>query len=350
MIQDQVRLPLSVAIGVVMQGIRIRFGRSLITLMGVALGTAFLVSNLTGQAINAAVRQEEQSRSEVKRMASFLEAEMGPPRDRIVGVIQTGPLDENEQGLIRFLIDSRVKSIQWYNAAPETPISQSEEAECRRDVSLEGVANQAGSVLLMGSGPLPDVLTAPEPVASLFKDAAGKILACTRTPQGLASPPGVAVVELAREFTPEELIKIAEQKTQAQFRRNWITLISMVVTVAGIANAMLMSVTERFREIGTMKCLGALSSFVRWIFFFESSFMGAVGGVMGGVAGTVFSLAVYGFTYGYGLVFSSVDWVLLGVYLVLSVLVGIGLSIVAAIYPAGVAASMVPANALRTDV
>ena len=38
----------------------------------------------------------------------------------------------------------------------------------------------------------------------------------------------------------------------------WLIIMSLIVCVVGIANSMLMAVTERFREIGTMKCLGAL--------------------------------------------------------------------------------------------
>ena len=38
-IENQVRLPMSVALGVVLQGIRIRFGRSLVTIMGVVLAS-----------------------------------------------------------------------------------------------------------------------------------------------------------------------------------------------------------------------------------------------------------------------------------------------------------------------
>ena len=40
-------------------------------------------------------------------------------------------------------------------------------------------------------------------------------------------------------------------------RQAWLVTMSLVVCVIGIANAMLMSVTERYQEIGTMKCLGA---------------------------------------------------------------------------------------------
>ena len=48
----------------------------------------------------------------------------------------------------------------------------------------------------------------------------------------------------------------------------------MLVAFVGVLNAMLMSVTERFREIGTMKCLGALNSFIVKLFLIESLFQG----------------------------------------------------------------------------
>ncbi len=349
MIQEQVRLPLKVAFGVVIQGIRIRFARSLITLMGVALGTAFLVANLAAQTITTALREEEDLRSEVKRMANFLEAEIGPSEGRTIGVIQTGPLEKDELRLVQYLLEQEVKSLDWHAAAGQSAFSF-DDFRIQTSTDLNNAGTGASCLLILGDGPLPAPLADPAAFAKLFEGAEGRVLAMTRTFEGLATPPNVVIANLAREYTPEELAKAAEEKTRAVFRRNWIVVISMVVTVAGIANAMLMSVTERFREIGTMKCLGALSSFVRWIFFFESSFLGALGGVAGGVLGIVFSLTLYGFTYGYSAVLASVDWPILTVYLALSVVVGVVLSVIAAIYPASVAAAMVPANALRTDV
>ena len=60
----------------------------------------------------------------------------------------------------------------------------------------------------------------------------------------------------------------------------FMLLVVYVAVGMVVLNAMLMSVTERFREIGTMKCLGALSAFVRQIFLFESCLIGAVGGLL----------------------------------------------------------------------
>ena len=117
-------------------------------------------------------------------------------------------------------------------------------------------------------------------------------------------------------------------------------------------DAMLMSVTERFREIGTMKCLGALSSFVRRMFLIESAIMGIVGGLLGALAGMLFSMLAYCFTYGVGLTVASlvsrVETLL--VYYPSSVAIGVVLSLLAALYPAQVAAKMIPAVALRSNV
>jgi hypothetical protein len=143
-------------------------------------------------------------------------------------------------------------------------------------------------------------------------------------------------------------LKAAEK--QALFRTIWIAAISMFVTVIGVSNALLMSVTERFREIGTMKCLGALSAFIRTLFLIESSLIGVVGSVVGVIAGATLPLLVYGFLYGFPTVLGALDYGLLGLAAMGSACSGTILSILAAIYPARVASNMVPAAALRSTV
>ena len=75
--------------------------------------------------------------------------------------------------------------------------------------------------------------------------------------------------------------------------------LSLLVCVVGIANAMLMSVTERFREIGTMKCLGALDSFIIKLFLLESTFQGVAGTLVGIVIGLVLTTALAMLDYGH---------------------------------------------------
>lgn len=349
MIQDQVKLPLRVAFGVVLQGIRIRFGRSLITIGGVVLGIAFLMANLTGQSIKEAVRGEDAKRAETKRMASFLAAEMGPPQGRVIGVIQTGPLNEDEKRLFSYLAQAGVKRMQWCAISADIPELDAD-ASVLQPVALDAVAEHADGVLLAGEGSPPAMLSDAAQMSRLFQDAQGKVLAITRGVMAAPADSGVSVAALAREWTPEELAKQAKEQRDVRFRSLWITAISLVVTVAGIANAMLMSVTERFREIGTMKCLGALSSFIRWVFLVESALLGAAGGVAGACFGALFAYVVYGYTYGYGMALQSSSFTLLAVYFISSVFAGIVLSIIAAIYPASVAAAMAPAHALATNV
>jgi ABC-type antimicrobial peptide transport system permease subunit len=122
------------------------------------------------------------------------------------------------------------------------------------------------------------------------------------------------------------------------------------VTVIGISNAMLMSVTERIREIGTMKCLGALSGFVVKLFLIESFLIGIVGAVVGTMLGFVVPFVAYMLNSGVELLFASTPFLHLTGCGAGSIAVGTVLAIVAAIYPAVVAAKMVPADALRTNV
>jgi len=138
----------------------------------------------------------------------------------------------------------------------------------------------------------------------------------------------------------------------------WLVTLSLMVCVVGITNAMLMSVTERFREIGTMKCLGALDRFVVKLFLIESSLQGVVGSLIGAFIGFVLAflraLLTYrvtdletGETFWLTLHFFPIGSVL--VWLVIALAVGIVLSIVAAIYPAIRAARMEPVQAMRVE-
>ena len=339
-IPDQVRLGRRVALDVVMQGVRIRLGRSMITLMGVVLGIAFLMSMLCSQLIREGVAHEEAARTEVRRMHSFLTAEMGAVRDCTIGVVQVGPLSDAEQRFVRELIAEHVAGINWWAAdgcgcAPQ-------DAAIRVTTPAE-LSVGAGAVIVMGEG---DVAG---PARDALSGLNGKgVLACTRAAH--ARGLGVQASSLARELKEDETARQAEERRRSRFRAAWIIVISLLVTTIGIGNAMLMSVTERFREIGTMKCLGALSRFIQAIFFLESSLMGLVGSVAGSLAGFLFSFVAYSLTYGPGLVLDSLSVGRLLLYALLSVAAGVGLSVVAAVYPARFASRMVPAHALRSTV
>ncbi|MCK4775580.1 MAG: ABC transporter permease, partial [Candidatus Krumholzibacteria bacterium] len=64
-----------------------------------------------------------------------------------------------------------------------------------------------------------------------------------------------------------------------------IGLIALLTASLGISNTLVMSVTERRREIGILKSLGAHESDIRWLFLVESGMIGAIGAAVGIVVG-----------------------------------------------------------------
>jgi len=143
----------------------------------------------------------------------------------------------------------------------------------------------------------------------------------------------------------------AEEATTAgvSAQQWWLIIMSLIVCVVGIANAMLMAVTERFREIGTMKCLGALNRFVVELFLLESGFQGLAGAIIGAVIGCLFTILFNLKNYGLDLFWNfPVLWTL--AIIGLSCIIGMILAIVGAAGPAYQAAKMPPAEAMRTEV
>lgn len=131
-------------------------------------------------------------------------------------------------------------------------------------------------------------------------------------------------------------------------KQRWIITLSLLVCIVGIINAQLMSVTERFREIGTMKCLGALDRFIVRLFVLEALMQGLVGSLAGALLGVFAATISSAFTLGFS-IFSSFPWLPLVNSMLLSVLVGTGLSLTGVIYPAILAARMQPVEAMRLE-
>ena len=127
-----------------------------------------------------------------------------------------------------------------------------------------------------------------------------------------------------------------------------LIVLSLLACLVGIMNSMLMSVTERIKEIGTLKCLGALDSFIVKSYFIESSLQGVAGTVLGLVVGAAVAVAVALGNYrAYVLQYFPV----LGLVraLVVSLLVGTLLSVGASILPAYLAARKEPVDAMRVE-
>lgn len=136
---------------------------------------------------------------------------------------------------------------------------------------------------------------------------------------------------------------------EEEARRWWLVTMSLLVCLAGITNAMLMSVTERFREIGTMKCLGALDSFIVRLFLIESALLGVIGSTAGAIVGVLLILFVYSIREGFSLP-GRINWPELLAYMAASIGIGAVIALLAAIAPAVRAARLPPSAALRTEI
>jgi len=131
----------------------------------------------------------------------------------------------------------------------------------------------------------------------------------------------------------------------------WLIAMSLIVCVVGIANSMLMAVTERFREIGTMKCLGALNKFIVELFLLESGFQGLSGAVVGALVGFISIMLLNLKDYGLDVFLGFPQYIpRVLMYMGIACILGMVLAIIGAAGPAYRAAQLPPAEAMRVDV
>ena len=145
-------------------------------------------------------------------------------------------------------------------------------------------------------------------------------------------------------IVPRELLNQADA-TQRTFNliMGGIASLSLLVGGIGIMNISLASVTERTREIGVRRALGARRQHIILQFLIETTTLSVAGGLIGVLGGIVVSL--------------SVEWLSKGSFptsitlwsVVLSFCISAGVGIIFGLYPAIVAAHKDPIQALRHD-
>ena len=141
---------------------------------------------------------------------------------------------------------------------------------------------------------------------------------------------------------PLELLHQAEQE-----KRIWnlvlgcIAGISLLVGGIGIMNIMLASVTERTREIGVRRALGARRWDITFQFLVETVLLSSAGGIMGVIVGVTIPFLV---SY-----FANLETIISIWFVALAFGISVGIGIVFGIYPARRAALMDPIEALRHE-
>lgn len=315
----QISLPTSKAIEIAWKSIRQRLSRSLVVTSGIVLAMAFLMYILCSDSTVAAMRQWSQVAGDTP---AFKQA-----RARVA------ELQPKVQSLADALAKASAEMKPGGADIDEKNIFGRDLTQMQHDLGSLPVAPDAMRKLL---GARPDLVE----TMRQWIDLTGEL----REAKSLLNGPQQLVAMMKASGVPTAGKEIANNKVQT----HWLIGLALLVAFAGILNSMLMSVTERFREIGTMKCLGALDSFIVKLFLIESVFQGVAGTLAGVALGLLLNVA--GLTSSYG----AFAWKMFPYGEVaesgaICLAVGVVLTVGGAVYPAWHAARMHPIEAMRAD-
>jgi predicted lysophospholipase L1 biosynthesis ABC-type transport system permease subunit len=323
-VERQIVLPMSKAIEIAYKSIRLRLSRSLLVTSGIVLALAFLMSILVTDRMTDGMRRWAMNFPgspdfvRLTRDQAALQAEQFKPVD--AELHKAAAVEEHvPDGVIRL--------------EPATVLGS----------SLTDLQKELGMPL---PGSESDLITAmtihPELVATMRQwITAARRLKAVR--EQLIAPQRLQET-MKNAGVPSTAKEIESNRIQTR----WLVGLALLVAFAGILNAMLMSVTERFREIGTMKCLGALDSFIIKLFLIESLFQGITGTVVGVLLGLLLSMANMSTSYG-SYAWKNVPWTSLIWSVIASFGIGVFLTVAGAVYPAWQAARMQPIEAMRVE-
>lgn len=319
-IQRQPMLPISKAIEIAWKSIRLRLSRSLLVTSGIVLALAFLMSILTSEAMLNGMRAwiEHPDVAVNKEQSTSLRDQLAEKTTRV-------------------------------RAAHATSAKEHKTADPKWDpkkafgAPIEEVHKSLGMPLPLPAGDLEKQLAADPDFTPIMQDWVTTARELKQLRDEQTAPQRLLAMMDANGVpaTPEAI-------EQSRIQTRWLIGLALLVAFVGILNSMLMSVTERFREIGTMKCLGALDGFIIKLFLIESLFQGIVGTSIGVLLGLLLSIAATSISYG-GFAWKNVLWAQIFQAVVICLLVGVFLTVAGALYPSWRAARMQPIDAMRVD-
>lgn len=177
--------------------------------------------------------------------------------------------------------------------------------------------------------------------------AISEIRFALRDSRDIENPTGDLALDDFRVSTQQELVEIISTVISAlQLFMSAIAAISLIVGGIGIMNIMLVAVSERTREIGLRKALGATSGSITTLFVVEAMSICGVGGTIGiGVGlgvGAIISAIAGQYVPGWGFAFS---WDMLIIAVGVSLIIGV----IFGVYPARRAGKLDPITSLRYE-
>ena len=221
------------------------------------------------------------------------------------------------------------------------PASRSSASSPRRASS--GITNE-DSVVIAPYTAVQDELTGYAPFSELLvqaKSTAALNNAATEVEDILAAQADTTVADLPFSVINEGTLLTTAQSTSSTFTTllGAVAAISLLVGGIGVMNIMLVTVTERTREIGIRKAVGAPKAAILAQFLLEAvllSLIGGGGGVLVGVIGSRFEI-------------DGVTPIIAGYSIPLAFGIAIAVGVFFGLYPANRAASLRPIDALRYE-